>query len=76
MTDLPTKPENEERTRKMGCWIACALKRQNLVSIFKYAIRILYVLGQSESPSVFLQKLWFYLKNKMEKYLNQNIVHR
>ncbi|XP_018348462.1 PREDICTED: uncharacterized protein LOC108752257 isoform X2 [Trachymyrmex septentrionalis] len=31
MTDLPTKPENEERTRKMGCWIACALKRQNLM---------------------------------------------
>ncbi|XP_018358750.1 PREDICTED: pheromone-binding protein Gp-9-like isoform X2 [Trachymyrmex cornetzi] len=30
-SDLPTQPENEERTRKMGCWIACALKRQNLM---------------------------------------------
>jgi len=43
ITDLPTQPENEEKTRKIGCWIACILKRQNLVSVFKYAIRILYV---------------------------------
>ncbi|KYN34950.1 Pheromone-binding protein Gp-9 [Trachymyrmex septentrionalis] len=31
ITDLPTKPENKEKTRRIGCWIACALKRQNLM---------------------------------------------
>ncbi|XP_011068667.1 PREDICTED: pheromone-binding protein Gp-9-like [Acromyrmex echinatior] len=31
ITDLPTQPENEEKTRRMGCWIACVLKRQNLM---------------------------------------------
>ncbi|KYM88739.1 Pheromone-binding protein Gp-9 [Atta colombica] len=31
ITDLPTQLENEEKTRKIGCWIACILKRQNLM---------------------------------------------
>ncbi|KAG5340021.1 PBGP9 protein, partial [Acromyrmex charruanus] len=31
ITDLPSQPENEEKTRRMGCWIACVLKRQNLM---------------------------------------------
>ncbi|XP_018313506.1 uncharacterized protein [Mycetomoellerius zeteki] len=31
MTDLPTQIENEERTRRIGCWIACVLKRQDLM---------------------------------------------
>ncbi|XP_018060010.1 PREDICTED: pheromone-binding protein Gp-9-like isoform X1 [Atta colombica] len=31
ITDLPIQPENEERKRRVGCWIACILKRQNLM---------------------------------------------
>lgn len=38
MTNLHTEPENEERTRKNGCFIACLLKKQDLVSFYKYAI--------------------------------------
>ncbi|XP_011706544.1 PREDICTED: pheromone-binding protein Gp-9-like [Wasmannia auropunctata] len=34
MTNVHTKSENEEKTRKIGCWIACVLKKQNLVSSF------------------------------------------
>ncbi|XP_018399322.1 PREDICTED: uncharacterized protein LOC108777034 isoform X2 [Cyphomyrmex costatus] len=29
--DVHTQPENEERTRRLGCWVACVLKRQNLM---------------------------------------------
>ena len=34
------------------------------------------LLGQLKSSVRFLQKVWFYLKNKIKKYLNQSIVHR
>jgi len=47
INNLYTKPENEEKTQKMGCWIACVLKKQNLVSVHKYAIPILYIMSNT-----------------------------
>ncbi|XP_025262844.1 pheromone-binding protein Gp-9-like [Camponotus floridanus] len=31
MTDVHKKPENEEKTRNLGCTIACFLKKENLI---------------------------------------------
>ncbi|KAL6420054.1 hypothetical protein ACFW04_001144 [Cataglyphis niger] len=31
MTGVHTEPENEERTRKLGCTIVCILKKENLM---------------------------------------------
>jgi len=39
--------ENEEKTKKMGCWLACVLKKQNLVSVYKYAVCILYIMSNT-----------------------------
>jgi len=45
INNLYAEPENEEKTKKMGCWIACILKKQNLVSVHKYAVRLLYIMS-------------------------------
>lgn len=31
MTNVHTEPENEEKTKKIGCFMACVLKKQNLM---------------------------------------------
>ncbi|XP_077259329.1 pheromone-binding protein Gp-9-like [Temnothorax americanus] len=31
MNNLHAKPENAERTKKNGCWVACIFKKQNLM---------------------------------------------
>ncbi|XP_011692187.1 PREDICTED: pheromone-binding protein Gp-9-like [Wasmannia auropunctata] len=31
MNHVYAEPENEERTRKVGCWIACVMKKQNFM---------------------------------------------
>jgi len=38
MTDVHKKPENEEKTRKLGCTLACFLKKENLVNFLYYII--------------------------------------
>lgn len=32
VTDVYKEPENAERTRKLGCTIACVFKKENLVN--------------------------------------------
>ena len=40
-TNVHIEPANTEKTRKIGCFVACVLKKLNLVSTYKYVILIL-----------------------------------
>lgn len=47
ISNVHTEPGHEERRNKIGCLMTCILKKQNLVSIYKYTI----LLYNSQMPN-------------------------
>ncbi|KYN33164.1 hypothetical protein ALC56_12497, partial [Trachymyrmex septentrionalis] len=67
MTDLPTQPENEERRRRVGCWIACILKRQNLMEGSNIKEAQIYVIINMEYTNISQQVIIHRITRKCMK---------